>query len=104
MSLPIIIFLLPLLSTILCFFCIVLKDKTKAGIISSSLISIAAILSIFCYLKINSFSGIYHIYNWISLGGLKLNFSVFYDPLTAIMFFVVNSVSALVPILIFLAV
>ena len=59
MSIPIIIFLLPLLSTILCFFCIILKDNNKAEIISSILVSIAAILSIFCYLEINSFIGTY---------------------------------------------
>ena len=98
MSLPIIIFLLPLLSTTLCFFCIILKDNNKAEIISSILVSIAAVLSIFCYLEINSFIGTYNIYNWINLGNIQLKFSVFYDPLTAIMFFVVNSVSALVHI------
>ena len=98
MNLPIIIFILPLLSTIICALLIILRDKNKAGTISSTIISISALLSIFCYLKLNEFAGNYNIYSWIKLGNLNINFSVFYDPLTAIMFLVVNSVSAIVHI------
>ena len=98
MSLPVIIFFLPLISTVLCTLCIIFKDNNKAGIISSCLISIAALLSIFCYIKLISYAGNYNIYEWLKLDNVKLNFSVFYDPLTAIMFLVVNSVSAIVHI------
>ncbi|MBF97074.1 MAG: NADH-quinone oxidoreductase subunit L [Pelagibacterales bacterium] len=95
---PIFIFFLPLLSTFICFLCVLFKENRKAEILSSLLISIAAFLSILCYLKINVFVGNYNIYNWINLGNIELKLSVFYDPLTAIMFLVVNSVSALVHI------
>lgn len=98
MNLPVIIFILPLISTIICALLIILRDKNKAGTISSTIISISALLSIFCYLKLNDFVGNYDIYSWIKLGNLNINFSVFYDPLTAIMFLVVNSVSAIVHI------
>ena len=98
MSLPVIIFFLPLISTVLCSLCIIFKDNNKAGIISSCLISIAALLSIFCYIKLISYAGNYNIYEWLKLDNVKLNFSVFYDPLTAIMFLVVTSVSAIVHI------
>ena len=96
MSLPVIIFFLPLLSTLLCTICILFRDNNKAGIISSCLISIAALLSIFCYVELSSYAGNYYIYNWLKLENVNINFSVFYDPLTAIMFLVVTSVSAIV--------
>ena len=67
-------------------------------IISSFLLTIAAILSIFCYVKINSYVGVYELYRWINLGEINVNISILYDPLTAIMFLVVNTVSALVHI------
>ena len=41
---------------------------------------------------------IYELYTWIKFGASNVNFSILYDPLTAIMFLVVNTVSALVHI------
>ena len=64
---------------------------------SSLLLTIAAILSIFCYTKINSYK-VYNLYRWINFSATNVNFSILYDPLTAIMFLVVNTVSALVHI------
>ena len=98
MSLPLLIFILPLISSIICLICIIFKENRKAEVISSLIISFAAVLSIFCYLKINSFVGVYEVYNWISLEKINFNIAVLYDPLTAIMFLVVNTVSSLVHI------
>jgi len=86
MSLPLLIFILPLISSIICLICIIFKENRKAEVISSLIISFAAVLSIFCYLKINSFVGVYEVYNWISLEKINFNIAVLYDPLTAIMF------------------
>ena len=95
---PVTIFFLPLISTFLCLLCIIFKDNKKAGIISSVLMGFAAILSFYCYQEIESLTANYHIYNWVKIEDVDLKFSVFYDPLTAVMFFVVTSVSAIVHI------
>ena len=98
MSLPVLIFFLPIFSSFICFLCIIFKNKKIAENASSFLLTIAAILSIFCYVKINSYIGVYELYRWINIGTTNVNFSILYDPLTAIMFLVVNTVSALVHI------
>ena len=98
MSLPILIFLLPIFSSFICFLCIIFNNNKVAEYLSSLLLSIASILSIFCYTKISTYTGLYNIYTWLNIGETELKFSIFYDPLTAIMFFVVNTVSALVHI------
>ncbi|MDJ1257320.1 MAG: NADH-quinone oxidoreductase subunit L [Candidatus Midichloria sp.] len=90
---------LPLLASIL----VDLNTKMKpiiAQIITISFVSIAAIFSwiIFYY---TCFDGqIIHLklINWFNLGELKADWSIYIDPLTAIMFLVVNTVSALVHI------
>ena len=95
---PVFIFLLPALSSFICLFCIIFKNNKVAQNISSFFLSIASILSIYCYTKISDYTGTYELYDWLNIGVSKLSFSIFYDPLTAIMFFVVNTVSALVHI------
>ncbi|MEC8100134.1 MAG: NADH-quinone oxidoreductase subunit L [Pseudomonadota bacterium] len=95
---PVLILLLPIFSSFICFLCIIFKNNKIAESISSFLLTIGAILSIFCYLKINSYTGVYELYTWMNLGAMNVNFSILYDPLTAIMFLVVNTVSALVHI------
>ena len=92
------ILLLPLISSIFCATCVIFSQQRKAELISSMLISITAILSIFCYLNMETYLGDYLIYNWINLNEINVNFAILYDPLTAIMFIVVNTVSALVHI------
>ncbi len=98
MSLPILIFLLPIFSSFICLLCIIFSNNKVAEYLSSLLLSIASILSIFCYTKISTYTGVYNLYTWLNIGETELKFSIFYDPLTAIMFFVVNTVSALVHI------
>ena len=98
MSLPVFIFLLPALSSFICLLCIIFKNDKVAQNISSLFLSIASVLSIYCYTKIIDYTGTYKLYDWLNIGVSKLSFSIFYDPLTAIMFFVVNTVSALVHI------
>ncbi len=98
MNLVYLIVLLPLISSIICSVCIVLAEQKKAEIISSSLLFITAVLSIFCYINLDSYNGEYLIYNWLNIREIKINFAILYDPLTAIMFIVVNVVSALVHI------
>ena len=56
MSLPVLIFLLPIFSSFICFLCIIFKNNKIAENASSFLLTIAAILSIFCYVKINSYA------------------------------------------------
>ena len=98
MSLPVFIFLLPLFSSFICMLCIIFNNNKVAENLSSLFIGIASILSIFSYSKITTYAGNYELYNWLDIGVGKLSLSILYDPLTAIMFFVVNTVSALVHI------
>ena len=98
MSLPLLILALPIFSTLICLVCIIYKENRKAEIVSSSILSATALLSIFCYINIESFYGSYYIFNWVKILNFSFDFAVLYDPLTAIMFLVVNTVSALVHI------
>ncbi len=98
MNLIYLIILLPLLSSLFSALCIFLKQQKKAEIFSSFFVSIAALLSIFFYLNLDASAGNYHLYNWFNLGKDAINFTIKYDPLTAVMFLVVTVVSSLVHI------
>lgn len=94
------ILFLPLLgSFISAFFYKKIGDKT-CQILTSAFIVIGAILSSIILLDTIKTGKTYEypIFNWISSGTLKLNWSIYVDSLTAVMLVVVNSVSALVHI------
>ena len=94
------ILFLPLLgSFISAFFYKRIGDRT-CQIITSSFIVTGAILSSIILLETIKTGKVYEypIFNWITSGSLKLNWSIYVDSLTAVMLVVVNSVSALVHI------
>jgi NADH-quinone oxidoreductase subunit L len=94
------ILFLPLLgSFISAFFYKRIGDKT-CQIITSAFIVTGAILSSIILLETIKTGKVYEypIFNWITSGSLKLNWSIYVDSLTAVMLVVVNSVSALVHI------
>jgi NADH-quinone oxidoreductase subunit L len=94
------ILFLPLLgSFISAFFYKKIGDRT-CQIITSAFIVTGAILSSIILLETIKTGKVYEypIFNWITSGSLKLNWSIYVDSLTAVMLVVVNSVSALVHI------
>jgi len=94
------ILFLPLFgSFISAFFYKKIGDRT-CQIITSSFIVTGAILSSIILLETIKTGKVYEypIFNWITSGSLKLNWSIYVDSLTAVMLVVVNSVSALVHI------
>ena len=94
------ILFLPLLgSFISAFFYKRIGDRT-CQIITSAFIATGAILSSIILLETIKTGKVYEypIFNWITSGSLKLNWSIYVDSLTAVMLVVVNSVSALVHI------
>ena len=74
--------------------------KYFAEISTSLLVSISAVLSIFVFWNgiQNDIYGNYIIFEWISSGGFKANWSINVDPLSTVMLVVVTFVSALVHI------
>ena len=94
------ILFLPLLgSFISAFFYKKIGDRT-CQIITSAFIVTGAILSSIILFETIKTGKVYEypIFNWITSGSLKLNWSIYVDSLTAVMLVVVNSVSALVHI------
>ncbi len=91
---------LPLLSALLAgFFGSTLGDKATQ-FLTCSLMLISAALSAFI-LKAAAFGGAdmtYTVLPWISSGGIDVNWAIKIDPLSAVMIFVVNVVSAMVHI------
>ncbi len=98
MNLPLIIVFLPLFGCLISAICIIFNEQKKAELYSSILMIITAILSIVSYLNIDYYLGNFFIYNWIKSAEFSIDFSILYDPLTAVMFIVVNIVSCLVHI------
>ena len=90
---------LPLISSIICYFGKSLGNLFSQ-ILSSSLVFISAVISIFIFFDgiINNNYGNYLIFEWISSGDFKANWSINIDPLSSVMLVVVTSVSALVHI------
>ena len=94
------ILFLPLLgSFISAFFYKKIGDRT-CQILTSTFITIGAILSSIILFETIKTGKIYQypIFNWITSGSLNLHWSIYVDSLTAVMLVVVNSVSALVHI------
>ena len=67
-------------------------------ILTSSFVSISAILSIyiFCKTLIQNYSSNKLIFNWISSGNFHVNWSINIDPLTSVMLVVVTLISAII--------
>ena len=96
MNLPLLVLILPLLGSLISAICIVGSQNKKAEYISTIFLFLAALASIYIYINIEIFKGNFIVYNWINFAQINLNFSIFLDPLTAIMFCVVTIVSSVV--------
>ena len=96
MSLPLLVLILPLLGSFISAICIIGSQNKKAEYISTFFLFLAALISIYIYINIETFKGNFIVYNWINFAKINLNFSIFLDPLTAIMFCVVTIVSSVV--------
>ncbi len=94
------ILLLPLIASIISgFFGKYIGDR-NSEIVTSLLVSIAAILSLMVFYNVivNQYEDNITIATWISSGSLNVDWSMKIDPLSAVMLVVVTSVSALVHI------
>ena len=93
------ILFLPLIGSVLGYFG---RSITKyfAEISTSLFVCISALLSIFVFWNgiTNNIYGNYIIFEWISSGNFKANWSINIDPLSSVMLVVVTFVSALVHI------
>ena len=94
------IIFLPLIASIVSgFFGRYIGDR-NSEIVTSALVSISALLSIYVLYQVivNQYEENIVIATWISSGSLDVNWSMLIDPLSAVMLVVVTSVSALVHI------
>ena len=94
------ILFLPLIASIISgFFGKYIGDR-NSEIVTSALVSISALLSIFVLYQViaNQYEENIVIATWINSGSLDVNWSMLIDPLSAIMLVVVTSVSSLVHI------
>jgi len=96
MNLPLLVLILPLLGSLISAICIIGSQNKKAEYISTIFLFLAAIISIYIYINIETLKGNFIVYNWIDFAKVNLNFSIFLDPLTSIMFCVVTIVSSVV--------
>ena len=89
---------LPLLGSFISgFFGKNLGGKT-CQILTSSFISISAILSIFIFYQVvvDDYSSNKLIFNWISSGDFNVNWSINIDPLTSVMLVIVSLISSII--------
>ncbi len=94
------ILFLPLIASIISgFFGRYIGDRSSE-IITSTLVSISAILSIYVLYQVivNQYTENIIIATWINSGSLDVNWSMLIDPLSAVMLVVVTSISSLVHI------
>ena len=94
------ILFLPLIASIISgFFGKMIGDR-NSEIVTSLLVSISALLSIFVLYQVivNQYEENIVIATWINSGSLDVNWSMLIDPLSAVMLVVVTSVSSLVHI------
>ena len=95
------ILFLPLIASIISgFFGKYIGDR-NSEIVTSALVSISALLSVFVLYQVivNQYEENIVIATWINSGSLDVNWSMLIDPLSAVMLVVVTSVSSLVHIL-----
>ena len=94
------ILFLPLIASIISgFFGKYIGDR-NSEILTSALVSISALLSVFVlyHVIVNQYEENIVIATWINSGSLDVNWSMLIDPLSAVMLVVVTSVSSLVHI------
>ncbi len=94
------IIFLPLIASIISgFFGKFIGDR-NSEIVTSALVSISALLSIFVLYQVivNQYEENIVIATWINSGSLNVNWSMLIDPLSAVMLVVVTSISSLVHI------
>ena len=96
---PYFLIFLPLLGSVLGYFAKFLGDR-YSEVITTFLVATSAILSVIVFYNgiTHDLYGNYKIFDWISSGNFKVNWSVNIDPLSSIMLVVVTSVSSLVHI------
>ena len=96
MNLPLLVLILPLLGSLISAICIIGSQNKKAEYISTVFLFLSSLISIYIYININILQGNFVLFNWLNFAKINLNFSIFLDPLTAIMFCVVTIVSSVV--------
>ena len=94
------IIFLPLLGSIISGFFGNRIGQRVSEILTSSLVSISAFLSILIFFKVflNNYENNILLANWINSGSLNVNWSILIDPLSSVMLVVVTFISALVHI------
>ena len=94
------IIFLPLIASIISGFLGKYIGDRNSEIVTSALVSISALLSIFVLYQVivNQYEENIVIATWINSGSLDVNWSMLIDPLSAVMLVVVTSVSSLVHI------
>jgi len=92
------IVLLPLLGSIISGFCGKRLGAKSCQILTSSFVSISAILSLFIFYEVfvQNYSSNKLIFNWISSGDFHVNWSINIDPLTSVMLVVVSLISSII--------
>ncbi len=94
------IIFLPLIASIISGFFGKLIGDRNSEIVTSVLVSISALLSIFVLYQViaNQYEENIVIATWINSGSLNVNWSMLIDPLSAVMLVVITSISSLVHI------
>ena len=92
------IVLLPLLGSIISGFFGKKLGAKSCQILTSSFVSISAILSFFIFYDVltQDYSSNKLIFNWISSGSFHVNWSINIDPLTSVMLVVVSLISSII--------
>jgi len=92
------IVLLPLLGSIISGFFGKRLGAKSCQILTSSFVSISAILSFFIFYDVltQDYSSNKLIFNWISSGSFHVNWSINIDPLTSVMLVVVSLISSII--------
>ena len=92
------IIFLPLIGAFLSGFFGKSIDDKYCAILTSTLVAISGILSLFVFYEVltHDYSSNKLIYNWISSGDFKANWSIKIDPLTSVMLVVVSVISSII--------
>jgi len=92
------IVLLPLLGSIISGFFGKRLGSKLCQILTSSFVSISAILSLFIFYEVfaQDYSSNKIIFGWINSGDFQVNWSIYIDPLTSVMLVVVSLISAII--------
>ena len=89
---------LPLLGSIISGFFGKRLGARSCQIFTSVLVSVSAILSLYIFYQVflHDYSSNKLVFNWISSGNFHVNWSIFVDPLTAVMLVVVSLISSII--------